>query len=205
MCKFHKWGLYIHLCDVSVHTSVWLYVDLCDVIVHRSIQSHHMDVCTYMYPVQSHHIDVRTYNNHITEMYLQTSAQYKHVLQRVAACCRIWGVDAYGIGHTHTQNKQLQSSTHHKHYRCIYSLLHLHSLFFNLNPQSSIQFSRSLLPRSAGNRPIWLRSEIKMKWHSKCNRLYERGGGLGSSTVFKNLMSPTPCHKWYLTTGRRAH
>jgi len=32
-----------------------------------------------------------------------------------------------------------------------------------------------------------------------------RGGRLGSSTIFKNLMSPTPHRKWYLTTGRRAH
>ena len=32
-----------------------------------------------------------------------------------------------------------------------------------------------------------------------------RGGGLGSSTIFKNSMSPTPRRKWYLTTGRRAH
>ena len=32
-----------------------------------------------------------------------------------------------------------------------------------------------------------------------------RGGGLGSSTIFKNLMSPTRRRKWYLTTGRRAH
>ena len=32
-----------------------------------------------------------------------------------------------------------------------------------------------------------------------------RGGGLGSSTIFKNLMSPTPRRKWYLTTGRRAY
>jgi len=32
-----------------------------------------------------------------------------------------------------------------------------------------------------------------------------RGGGLGSSTIFKKLMSPTPRRKWYLTTGRRAH
>ena len=32
-----------------------------------------------------------------------------------------------------------------------------------------------------------------------------RGGGLGSNTIFKNLMSPTPRRKWYLTTGRRAH
>ena len=32
-----------------------------------------------------------------------------------------------------------------------------------------------------------------------------RGGGLGSSTIFKNLMSPTPRRKRYLTTGRRAH
>ena len=31
------------------------------------------------------------------------------------------------------------------------------------------------------------------------------GGGLGSSTISKNLMSPTPRRKWYLTTGRRAH
>jgi len=26
-----------------------------------------------------------------------------------------------------------------------------------------------------------------------------------SSTIFKNLMSPTPRRKWYLTTGHRAH
>ena len=41
-----------------------------------------------------------------------------------------------------------------------------------------------------------------------CNRLRmlsPRGGGLGSSTIFKNLMSPTPRRKWYLTTGRRAY
>jgi len=37
------------------------------------------------------------------------------------------------------------------------------------------------------------------------DRLLMRGGGLGSSTIFKNLMSPTPRRKWYLTTGRRAH
>ena len=35
-------------------------------------------------------------------------------------------------------------------------------------------------------------------------RIERRGGGLGSSTIFKNLMSPTPRRKWYLTTGRRA-
>ena len=34
---------------------------------------------------------------------------------------------------------------------------------------------------------------------------YMRGGGLGSSTFSKNLKSPTPRRKWYLTTGRRAH
>ena len=32
-----------------------------------------------------------------------------------------------------------------------------------------------------------------------------RGGGLGSSTISKNLMSPTPRRKGYLTTGRKAH
>jgi len=36
-------------------------------------------------------------------------------------------------------------------------------------------------------------------------RYSARGGGLGWSTIFKNLMSPTPRRKWYLTTGRRAH
>jgi len=34
---------------------------------------------------------------------------------------------------------------------------------------------------------------------------WRRGGGLASSTIFKNLMSPTPRRKWYLTTRRRAH
>jgi len=34
-------------------------------------------------------------------------------------------------------------------------------------------------------------------------KLFSRGGGLGSSTIFKNLMSPTPRRKWYLTTRRR--
>jgi len=33
----------------------------------------------------------------------------------------------------------------------------------------------------------------------------QRGGGLGSSTIFKNSMSPTPRRKWYLTTGRRVN
>ena len=37
------------------------------------------------------------------------------------------------------------------------------------------------------------------------NTIRRRGGELGSSTIFKNLMSPTPHRKWYLTTGRRAH
>jgi len=32
-----------------------------------------------------------------------------------------------------------------------------------------------------------------------------RGGVLGSSTIFKNLMSPMPRLKWYLTTGRRTY
>jgi len=41
--------------------------------------------------------------------------------------------------------------------------------------------------------------------HSKLRGAERRGGGLGSSTISKNLMSPTPRRKWYLTTGRRAH
>jgi len=35
--------------------------------------------------------------------------------------------------------------------------------------------------------------------------IVRRGGGLGSRPIFKNLMSPTPRRKWYLTTGCRAH
>jgi len=30
-------------------------------------------------------------------------------------------------------------------------------------------------------------------------------GGWGRVPFSRNLMSPTPCRKWYLTTGRRAH
>ena len=41
--------------------------------------------------------------------------------------------------------------------------------------------------------------------HSLCKYRSTRGGGLGSRPIFKNLMSPTPHRKWYLTTGRRAH
>ena len=54
---------------------------------------------------------------------------------------------------------------------------------------------------------------INICWsQQKGERLERRGGGLGSrggrlgsSTIFKNLMRPTPRRKWYLTTGRRAH
>jgi len=41
--------------------------------------------------------------------------------------------------------------------------------------------------------------------HERYRLIPRRGGGLGSSNVFKNLMSPTLRRKWYLTTGRRAH
>jgi len=52
------------------------------------------------------------------------------------------------------------------------SLLHLQCHFFLLKSQSMIEFSRSLLPRSAEKRPMRLSLEIEMKWHSKCNRLF---------------------------------
>ena len=48
-------------------------------------------------------------------------------------------------------------------------------------------------------------STVAMKEKNIWFRLQRRGGGLGSSTIFKDLMSPTPRRKWYLTTGRRAH
>ena len=53
-----------------------------------------------------------------------------------------------------------------------YSLLHLEYLSFNLESQSIISFSRSLLPRSVEKRPMRLRLEIDCKCDSKCNGLY---------------------------------
>jgi len=50
-----------------------------------------------------------------------------------------------------------------------------------------------------------LRHICNGKAHYIYFRCVMRGGGLGSSTIFKNLMSPTPRRKWYLTTGRRSH
>jgi len=49
---------------------------------------------------------------------------------------------------------------------------------------------------------------IIARWHrarlnSRTSR--GRGGGWGRAPFSRNLMSPTPRRKWYLTTGRRAH
>ena len=44
-----------------------------------------------------------------------------------------------------------------------YSLLHLECHFFNLQSQSMISFSRSLLPCSVEKRPGRLRLEIEIK------------------------------------------
>ena len=48
-----------------------------------------------------------------------------------------------------------------------------------------------------------IKSNVRFRKGSSA--VLRRGGGLGSSTIFKNLMSPTPRRKWYLTTGRRFH
>ena len=53
----------------------------------------------------------------------------------------------------------------------MHSLLHLECHFFNLNSQSLILFSRFFLPRSI-KRPVRLKSEIEIGWHSNCSRLY---------------------------------
>jgi len=37
----------------------------------------------------------------------------------------------------------------------------------------------------------------KIPGNKQGKQLSMRGGGLGSSTIFKNLMSPTPRRKWY--------
>ena len=36
-------------------------------------------------------------------------------------------------------------------------------------------------------------------------KIYGEVGGWGRVPFSRNLMSPTPRRKWYLTTGRRAH
>ena len=66
--------------------------------------------------------------------------------------------------------------------------------------ESSIEFVTDMLV-------IWIaRSRATMsEGYKVIEEGMERGGGLGSSTISKNLMSPTPRRKWYLTTGRRFH
>ena len=41
--------------------------------------------------------------------------------------------------------------------------------------------------------------------HETCQRNLREVGGWGRVPFSRNLMSPTPRRKWYLTTGRRAH
>jgi len=38
-----------------------------------------------------------------------------------------------------------------------------------------------------------------------CVLIWGEVGGWGRVPFSRNVMSPTPCRKWYLTTGRRAH
>ena len=66
--------------------------------------------------------------------------------------------------------------------------------------ESSLEFVTDMLV-------IWIaRSRATMsEGYEVIEEGIERGGGLGSSTISKNLMSPTPRRKWYLTTGRRFH
>ena len=52
------------------------------------------------------------------------------------------------------------------------SQLHSECHILSLKSQSMIFFSRSLLPRSVENRPMRLRLQIEIGWHSKCNSLY---------------------------------
>jgi len=54
----------------------------------------------------------------------------------------------------------------------IYSLLHWECHFSNLETQSIVWISWSLLPRSVEKRPIRLGLENQIERHSKCNRLY---------------------------------
>jgi len=48
---------------------------------------------------------------------------------------------------------------------------------------------------------MYIHLNIKML----CVYIWREVGGWGRVPFSKNLMNPTPCRKWYLTTGRRAH
>jgi len=81
-------------------------------------------------------------------------------LQHTAAHCST-------LQHTATHCNTMQQLTAQDVVRSNqYSLLHFECHFFNLTSQSVIQFSRSLLQRSVEKRPMRLRLEIKIKWHS---------------------------------------
>jgi len=55
------------------------------------------------------------------------------------------------------------------HTHMCYNLLYLECDFFVLISQSMIRVSKSLLPRSVEKRPVGLRLEIGIEWHSKRN------------------------------------
>ena len=48
---------------------------------------------------------------------------------------------------------------------------------------------------------------VRFKLVYACTKMEREGevGGWGRVPFSRNLMSPTPRRKWYLTTGRRAH
>ena len=88
------------------------------------------------------------------------------VLQCVAVCCSVLQCVALIVFSSslwiYSWLSTLTPSSSQLHSKC-------HIL--SLKSQSLIFFSRSLLPRSVENRPMRLRLQIEIGWHSKCNRL----------------------------------
>jgi len=82
--------------------------------------------------------------------------------------------------------------------RCGYKYTHLYFHIY-IYIKCQISFSKTVL--FSDEKPIGYQLVLFLQLITSLMR----GGGLGSSTTFKNWMSSTPRRKWYLTTRRRAH
>jgi len=78
----------------------------------------------------------------------------------------------------------------------------------SINSQSKVN-QKSIKSQSKVNQKS-IKSQSKVNHSSHCifiplNDLWREVGGWGRVPFSRNLMSPTPRRKWYLTTGRRFH
>jgi len=111
---------------------------------------------------------------------LQRTATHCNTLQHTATHCNT-------LQHTATRTHGIRllqhTATHHNTYYILRTLI----LSEPLKPLFFKWFHDSLLQTAS---------------ISKCDR---EVGGWGRVPFSRNLMSPTPRRKWYLTTGRRFH